>query len=59
MSFFRTGGQARASAALPAARSARAPLKERLVAASGGQRVAAISKVTASRDDASGEWTEF
>jgi methyl-accepting chemotaxis protein-1 (serine sensor receptor) len=59
MSFFRTGGHASVSAALAASRPVRAPLKERLVAASSGQRAAATRKVTASRGNGNGEWTEF
>jgi len=61
MSFFRTGGHANVSAAIPASKPARAPLTERLVAASGGQPAAASTKAAASRGNgaASGEWTEF
>jgi len=60
MSFFRTsGGHASvSSSATPSARpTARAPLKERLAAATGGQR----AKPAASRGNgaASGEWAEF
>jgi methyl-accepting chemotaxis protein-1 (serine sensor receptor) len=63
MSFFRTGGHVSVSAATAPSRPAvRTPIKERLAAASGGQRVSGDMKpAAASRGNgtATGQWAEF